>query len=209
MKHISSEYPEIDALQLQERLKNYAYPRDRITKLLARGDLVRIKKGIYIDPHSPHPYSKEILANLLYGPSYVSLEYALRHHNLIPEAVHVVTSITTGRKKRYQTPVGEFEYAPMPLRFFTPGAEYFQIDTHRGYMIASPEKAIFDMLYLRYPDLRPTEIETHLFENMRIEKSEFDRLKFSQIAQLLDTCPRRSIISFGKYLAIAKKAPHG
>jgi predicted transcriptional regulator of viral defense system len=117
MKRVSFEYPEIDSLQLQQSLKDYAFPRDRVTKLLATGDLIRIKKGIYIDPHSQYPYSKGILANLIYGPSYVSLEYALQHHNLIPEAVHVVTSVTTGREKRYRTPVGDFDYAHMPQRF--------------------------------------------------------------------------------------------
>ncbi|SLM17739.1 conserved hypothetical protein [uncultured spirochete] len=47
----------------------------------------------------------------------MSLEYALRHYNLIPEAVRVVTSITTGRRKRYRTPVGDFDYVHMPQRF--------------------------------------------------------------------------------------------
>jgi hypothetical protein len=59
MKRVSFEYPEIDSLQLQQSLKDYAFPRDRVTKLLATGDLIRIKKGIYIDPHSQYPYSKE------------------------------------------------------------------------------------------------------------------------------------------------------
>jgi predicted transcriptional regulator of viral defense system len=207
MKQISFEYPEIDSLQLQQSLKDYAFPRDRVTKLLAAGDLIRIKKGIYIDPHSQYPYSKEILANLMYGPSYVSLEYALRHHTLIPEAVRVVTSVTTGRRKRYRTPVGDFDYAHMPQRFFVPGAEYCAIDETRGYMIASPEKAIFDMLYLRYPDLGYSEIEAHLFENMRIDESDFYHLNFTNIRSLLDSCARRSIISLRKF--IAKKANHG
>jgi predicted transcriptional regulator of viral defense system len=207
MKRVSFTYPEIDSLQLKQNLKDYAFPRDRITKLLAMGDLVRVKKGIYIDPHSQYPYSKEILANLIYGPSYVSLEYALRHYNLIPEAVRVVTSVTTGRRKRYMTPVGDFDYAHLPQHFFAPGVEYCSIDDTRGYMIASPEKAIFDMLYLRYPDLSYSEIETHLFENMRIEESDFYLLNFTNIQSLLDSCSRRSIVSLRKF--IAKKVHHG
>lgn len=212
MKRAPFEYPEIDSLQLQQRLKDYAYPRDRITKLLAQGDLIRVKKGIYIDTHARSPYSKEILANLIYGPSYVSLEYALRQHNLIPEAVRAVTSVTTGRNKRYRTPIGDFDYAYMSSRFFSPGAEYVQIDASRGYMMASPEKAIFDILYLRYPDLGYSEIEAHLFENMRIDESDFYRLNFSNIHQLLDSCPRRSISSLGKLVArknVARKARNG
>ncbi len=74
-------------------------------------------------------------------------------------------------------------------------------------MIASPEKAIFDMLYLRYPDLSYSEIETHLFENMRIEESDFYLLNFTKIRSLLDSCSRRSIVSLRKF--IAKKVHHG
>jgi len=212
MKRVSFDYPEVDSLLLQQRLKDYAYPRDRITKLLARGDLIRVKKGIYIDTTARSPYSKEILANLIYGPSYVSLEYALRQHNLIPEAVLTVTSVTTGRNKRYQTPIGDFDYAYMSPRFYSPGVDYIQIDASRGYMMASPEKAIFDILYLRYPDLVYSEIEAHLFENMRIDEDDFFQLNFSSLRQLLDSCPRRSITALGKFVAktnVAKKAHNG
>ncbi|HOV93906.1 MAG TPA: hypothetical protein PLT87_03395 [Spirochaetales bacterium] len=139
MKRSEFEHPELDYLQLVQELKDYSFPRDRITKLLASGELIRVKKGIYVDPHSNLPYSKEILANLMYGPSYVSLEYALYYHGLIPEAVRVVTSVTAGRKKRYQTPVGEFDYSHMPERFFSIGAEYFPLDKGRGFMMAGPE----------------------------------------------------------------------
>lgn len=207
MKRISFEYPEIDSLQLQQRLKDYAAPRDRVTKLLSSGDLVRIKKGLYVDPHSQYKYSKEILANLVYGPSYVSLEYALRYHNLIPEAVRVVTSVTTGRKRRYSTPVGDFDYAHMPQRFYSPGVMYQLIDGKRAYMIASPEKALFDMLYLRYPDIKESEFEAHIFENMRIDESDFARLDFSILEAVLSTCRRRSIVSLRRF--ISTRAHHG
>jgi len=126
--------------------------------------------------------------------------------------VRAVTSVTTGRNKRYRTPIGDFDYAYMSSCFFSPGAEYVQIDASRGYMMASPEKAIFDILYLRYPDLGYSEIEAHLFENMRIDESDFYRLNFSNIHQLLDSCPRRSISSLGKLVArknVAKKAHNG
>ena len=200
MQYSTFKYPELDYLQLIEHLKGYNYPRDRITKLLASGQLIRIKKGLYVDPHSAIPYSKEILANLIYGPSYVSLEYALQQHGLIPEAVRVITSVTTKRKKRYHTPIGDFDYLHLPERYFSPGVEYYAIDSERGYMMAGPEKALFDMLYLHYPDLEYAEIEAHLFENMRIEEADFSRLDFSKIESLLASCHRRSIISLYRFI---------
>ena len=193
MRTISFDVPEIDYLQLMEKLKGYAYPRDKVTKLLRSGELVRIRKGLYLSSTTPVPYAKEILANLIYGPSYVSLEYALQHHGLIPEAVRVITSVTTGRKKRYHTPVGIFDYVHLPERCFAPGMQYEPLDSRRSYLIASPAKALFDTLFLRYTSVRFADIETHLFENMRIDEEEFSRIDFSGIELLLEQCHRPSI----------------
>src|SRR5660398_241951 len=69
---------EFDYLALLRSLQDYAYPRDLITTMLRRGYIVRVKKGIYVfgDAHARRPYSREILANMIYGPSYVSLDSA-------------------------------------------------------------------------------------------------------------------------------------
>jgi predicted transcriptional regulator of viral defense system len=207
MRNISFDVPEIDYLQLMERLKGYAYPRDKVTKLLRSGELVRIRKGLYLSTTTSIPYSKEILANLIYGPSYVSLEYALQHHGLIPEAVRVITSVTTGRKKRYSTPVGIFDYAHLPERCFAPGSQYELVDSTRSYMIASPAKALFDTLFLRYPSVRFAEIEAHLFENMRIDEDEFSRIDFSGIEILLERCSRPSIHALRQL--VQRRKQHG
>lgn len=193
MRDITFDIPEIDYLYLMEKLKGYTYPRDKVTKLLRSGELVRIRKGLYLSTRTATPYSKEILANLIYGPSYVSLEYALQHYSLIPEAVHTVTSVTTGRKKNYQTPIGLFEYSHLPERYFSPGAQFESAGNSRNYIIASPAKALFDILFLRYPLVRFAEIEAHLFENMRIDEADFSNIDFSTIKMLIERCSRPSI----------------
>src|SRR5680860_543416 len=80
---------EFDYLALLRSLQDYAYPRDKITTMLRWGDIVRVKKGIYVfgDAHARRPYSREILANMIYGPSYVSLDSALQYHALWDQAV--------------------------------------------------------------------------------------------------------------------------
>ena len=62
---------EFDYLALLNALREYARPRDRITLLLRRGEIVRVKKGIYVfgERHAARPFSRELLANLIYGPS--------------------------------------------------------------------------------------------------------------------------------------------
>ena len=73
-------------------------------------ELIRLKNGFYLiadkirqGPNTIIPY--EQVANLLYGPSYVSLEWALSFYGMIPERVHTITSMTLGRNKEYHTPI--------------------------------------------------------------------------------------------------------
>jgi hypothetical protein len=194
------ELPELDYHILMQALSGYSYPRDRVTRLLRSGGLIRVKKGLYVTNDPRDWYSKEVLANLVYGPSYVSLEYALRFHGLIPEAVETVTSVTTQRHKRYDTPLGRFEYEHLPERMYSCGIVYLSADTRRGFFIASPEKALIDTLALRTPGLKPADIENHLFENLRIDEADFSRLDFSLIKAMLSDCARPSVRSFFVFL---------
>jgi len=99
-------HEEFDYQTLLVCLKNYARPRDKISALLKKDFIIRIKKGLYIfgDEYRRSPYSREILANLMYGPSYVSLDFALQYYGLIPERVEAVTCVTTGRLAGFQRP---------------------------------------------------------------------------------------------------------
>ena len=77
---------EFDYLFLMDCLSTYKQPKDKLSKLIKANKLIRVKKGIYVfgKEYQQRPYSLEILANLIYGPSYVSFEYALSYYNLIP-----------------------------------------------------------------------------------------------------------------------------
>lgn len=199
------ELPELDYPTLMGSLSEYAQPRDRISRLLRSGSIIRVKKGLYVRNDSRDPYSREVLANLLYGPSYISFEYALSFHGLIPEAVFMVSSATTGRHKRFSTPVGEFEYLHLPERFYAPGVEWRPVDSRRGCLIASAAKALFDTLYLRIPRIENDDMEAHLFENLRLDEDEFDRIDFSAIEGALKDCSRPSIAAFRRYLRRRKR----
>jgi predicted transcriptional regulator of viral defense system len=101
-----------DYQQLTACLSHLSKPRDKINKLLSKGEIVRIRKGLYTfgRPYRRGPLSRELLANLVYGPSYVSLDYALSYHGLIPERVSTVTSVALGRSRKFDTPLGTFTY---------------------------------------------------------------------------------------------------
>ena len=60
----------------------YKHPQKKITKLEQKGSLIRLKKGLYVvsPTVSERLLSVELIANHLYGPSYVSMQTALRHY---------------------------------------------------------------------------------------------------------------------------------
>lgn len=167
------EHEEFDYQTLLVCLKEYARPRDKISALLKKGFIIRIKKGLYIfgDEYRRRPYFREILANLIYGPSYLSLDFALQRYGLIPERVEALTSVTTGRSRKFFTPVGLFTYRKIPLEAFRIGMDRVEINDGRAFLMATPEKAMADKLY----DSRGAGIQTQkklsafLEDNLRID----------------------------------------
>ncbi len=129
-------------------MKGLSSPRDKITDMLRSGIIVRIKKGLYVfgDSYRRYPYSKELLANLVYGPSYLSLDYALAYHGLIPERVEALTSVTVSKPRRFSTPVGLFIYRQIPERAYAVGMVRAEADHEQAFLIASPEKALADKI---------------------------------------------------------------
>jgi hypothetical protein len=139
---------EFDYQSLLDSLKDYARPRDKITGLLRCGDIIRVKKGLYVfgGKYRRQPFSRELLANLIYGPSYISLEYALHYHGLIPERAEAVTSVTSGRSHRFLTPVGLFAYWGIPLAAFRLGMDQYDMGDGRYFLMAGPEKSLCDKI---------------------------------------------------------------
>ena len=137
-----------DYQTLTDALKGLSSPRDKITGLLRKGVIIRVKKGLYVfgDRYRKHLYSKELLANLVYGPSYVSLDYALAHYGLIPERVEALTSVTPNRPRRFSTPVGLFIYRQIPARAYEAGMVRVEGEHDQAFLIASPEKALADKI---------------------------------------------------------------
>ncbi len=165
-------YDEFDYQTLLHALSDYKRPRDRITKLLHQGTIIRVKKGLYVfgDNERKGPVHKEVLANLIYGPSYVSREYALHYHGLIPERVESVTSVTINRSREFTTPVGRFTYRTIPLPAFRSGAAGVEFGKDRSFLMAVPEKALVDKVYAdRVPLTTQKSIQAYLFEDLRID----------------------------------------
>jgi hypothetical protein len=129
-KNIENE--EFDYQTLLHSLSQYSRPRDKISGLLRNGVIIRVKKGIYIfgEDYRRRPFSREVL----------------HYFGLIPERVEAVTSVTTGRSRKYSTPVGLFTYRMIPLSAFRFGMNRVELDDGRSFLIATPEKALADKI---------------------------------------------------------------
>ncbi len=77
-------------------LSIYASPRTKLSRMVKKGEIFPIIKGLYETEKSTPGF---LLAGSIYGPSYISFEYALSFYGLIPEAVYTVTSATFEKKK--------------------------------------------------------------------------------------------------------------
>ena len=113
-------------------------------------DCFKFRNRIGMDVVSPErttiPISIPLVANLLYGPSYVSMDYALYHYGIIPERVVEVTSMSTRRGKVYDLPIGRFSYLHSPVDFYPVGIDRVENTDKTGFLMASLEKALCDRL---------------------------------------------------------------
>jgi hypothetical protein len=181
---------EFDYQTLLHSLKQYDRPRDKITRLLRQGAIIRVKKGIYVfgPKYARRPFSREILANMIYGPSCISLDFALNYHGLIPERVEAVTSVTSGRGRRFVTPVGLFIYRQIPMRAFSVGIDQVQLEGGRSFLIAAPEKALADKIQdERGTGIRSQEdMQRYLMQNLRIDAESLEKLQAETISILAE-----------------------
>ena len=167
---------------LMDELKNFVNPTSKVHRLVEKGELVPIVRGLYeTDKNIPGYY----LAGSIYGPSYLSFEFALGYHSLIPEAVHQFTSATfeKNRKKQYETPYGRFSYRDVPSEAYPYGVVLYEENGY-GFQIASPEKALCDKLYTISPLKNRAGLEYLLFEDLRIENDVFWNLNIPDLMTL-------------------------
>jgi hypothetical protein len=166
-------FEEFDYQTLLDSLRGYAYPRKKITSLLHKGEIIRVKKGLYLfgERRRRLPYCRELLANLIYGPSCISLEYALHYHGLTPERVETITSVTCGRSRSFATPVGSFSYRMIPLASFSIGIDRIELADGRSFLMAIPEKALADRIMSDRGSGITTQKEllSYLNDNLRID----------------------------------------
>ena len=111
------------------------------------GELIRLRRDLYVvNPElSGKTINVPLCANHIYGPSYISLHWALWWYGLIPELVYTMTSITTKRSRLFKTAYGRYEYRQVTPDYYNIGIREI-LDNNTPILIATPEKALCDFI---------------------------------------------------------------
>ena len=195
----------IDFASIKSTLLTLGYKsiEDKINELKQKGVLKPVKKGLYF--HSSAIYNnilvKEILANIISGPSYISLEYALSYYGLIPEAVHELTCVSTKRSKYFSTEVGNFSYKMIKKELFPIGLMLEETESG-NFIIATKEKALCDIIYFNKDSslLSKESMAVFLGNDLRLEMDELNIFDISIIQTYYELSKSKKIAVLLKFL---------
>lgn len=184
-------------------LARYRRPNDKIAALLAGGDLVQLRRGLYLlgVEYRAAAVSLPLVANVLFGPSYVSLDFALAWHALIPEGVVEVSSVTPRRSRQYDTPIGRFSYTHLPAAWYGIGVRMEKNPEGLTFLMASPEKALCDKVLLtrNLQALSAASMRAYLLEDVRLDLDAVGTFDLGIFEQCLATgCKPRQMSALRK-----------
>ena len=192
--------PYFDYIYLMDSLKEYASPKSKLTMMIKSGEVIRLRRGLFLAGGNTG-YSIKTLANKIYGPSYISFEYALSYYNLIPERVKTVTSTSFNKNKNklFDTPVGSFLYRSIPQAAYPYGV-IRQEEDNNPFLIATKEKALCDTLSKISGIGSVKDLTTLLFDNLRMDREELFKLNMEDMSFLAPLYKKKIFGLLLKYL---------
>jgi len=201
--------------EFREKVQNYPYFTSAIYESLTsspemlyvqvhhwvkEGYVLKLKRGLYTlnDEDRKVGLSKMLLANILYVPSYVSLEYALAYYDMIPEATYAVTSISSKKTMSFSNSKGNFIYKNIKKNAFN-GFTQIKDEFGMNCLIASPEKTLLDYLYFAQKKNKKL-TEDYFEESLRLQNE--DQLDIDKLISLALHFKSKNLM---KILTIFKK----
>lgn len=170
------------------------YIRLQLDRWVKTGKIQQLRRGVYMlaapyQKQKPHSF---LVANLLQKPSYVSLQSALSFYGLIPDIINETISVTTVRHERLNTYLGVFEYRYINKNYFG-GYRLRDLGGQQAF-IATPEKAILDLIYLHpggdttsfISELRLQNLEILNIDELRLKGKLFDKPKIQRAIQIIE-----------------------
>lgn len=179
-------------------LKDYRQPNDKIKNLVKDNLLIPVRRGLYIPgplimQRQPDPF---LIANHILGPSYVSFESALSYYSLIPEKVYTIISASTKASRTFYTKIGIFGYTKLSLPYYSFGIRSVELIRNQRFLIASPEKALFDKIItttgIEFRSKKAT-LE-YLEDDLRIDLDMLKSLDISAMNEWISSAPKKQTL---------------
>lgn len=188
----------LTTLDLKETYKDYADVNGKIKRDMDQGKLFPLVRGIYETNPKADGYW---VAAYIYGPSYLSFEYALSFHHMIPERVVVYTNATFNKRKRksYHNHFGHFTYHDVPKAAFPHRVKAYE-EAGYAYFIARPEKALCDLLYIKPPVSSMKAFKALLLEDLRVPIDRLNALSAEDIVFLSAKYVSKNVQYLKKYM---------
>lgn len=160
-----------------------------ISRFLRHKEIFHLKQGLYVSADFFNKNKGDIsysfyLANIIRKPSYVSLWAALQYFNFTTESIHTITSVTQKTTRTYNTKAGNFSYQSIKKELFS---DFSSAKGGFDFFIASPAKALFDLLYFKTHQFRGIRLEDikSLIEELRINIDEMDKKEQAKFYEMI------------------------
>ncbi|MCQ2979025.1 MAG: hypothetical protein MJ245_04430 [Clostridia bacterium] len=185
-------------MSLKDKYKDYKNKDTKIAREAMNGNLIKLKNGLYETDKNTDPM---YLASLIYGPSYLSFEYALYYYDMIPERAYKYSSATSGKRKKkvFNNAFGCFMYQDIPEEVYPLGVNLIYENGYT-YQIASKEKALCDELYINKPVYNLSDMEKLLLDDLRIDEDELLHLNYDDICIIEKYYHSTNVSLFKKYM---------
>lgn len=160
-----------DIFQIEKKVTFFSV----LKKIVDNNILIKIERGKYLLA------SKNIetfnIANLLYTPSYISFETALNFYGILSQFPYEITSVTT--KKSINKKIEDINYSYVHVK----NDLFFGYEKKNGILIAEPEKALLDQMYLASKGLKKINIDEYDFSIIKKGKLREYYFKYSMSKQ--------------------------
>lgn len=172
-----------------------------ITRSVAKGQLIRLKRGIYVTSdyyklETDKQGYLEFLSSVIYGPSYLSLEYVLQKYAVLTESVFAYTGVSVKKTKKIINNLGSFMYTNINNKRF----EGFEIVSRGRYQIrqATKAKALFDYLYFAVKPWK--QVTRDIVDELRLNLDEIEQKDWNEFNGYIEKWGGRKLKRTAKLL---------
>lgn len=183
---------------LKREYEAYSDILGKLKREVESGKYTPIVRGLYETDKSTPGY---LLSSYIYGPSYLSFEYALSYYGMIPERVSTYTSASFNKHKTksYSTPFGNYMYKDVPKLVFSYDVVAIEENGY-VYHIATKEKALCDKLYDLKPVTSVNMLKVLLFDDLRIDEAIFSLLDKNKLEKLIPKYKSTNLRLLGQFI---------